>query len=96
MVKYITLGYILALLTFVACGASYKYYGLEMPTTCYDHGKLLGPKPEDDIPLTLCKPEARRKGKCVVMESSEFFAAKTEIETLRAALKACERGRPPG
>lgn len=94
--KYVILGYSLALLTMLACGSvSYKYYGLSVPTSCYDQGKLLGPKPEDDIPFSTCKPEAHKQGKCIVMESAEFFAAKKELQQLRQALKDCQKGASP-
>lgn len=94
--KNILFGYGLALLTFAACGAvQYRYYVPELPGNCYDQGKLIGPKPEDDIPMSTCKPDPTKKVKCVVMEFDELMAAKNEIKYLRQTLQDCQRGDRP-
>lgn len=96
MVKHLFLGYALALLTLLACGSvSYKYYGVSIPSNCYDQGKLLGPDPSDDIPFSTCKPEPGKPTKCWIMFSDELFAAKKEVMQLRQALKDCQKGHPP-
>lgn len=81
------LGLILGI-TLVGCSAwSYRYYGLDLPS--YE-GKLLGPKPEQDKPFSVCKPDDVMKGKCVVMIQDEFFRMKQDYEETKKMLKQCQ------
>lgn len=97
--KRILLGYSLGLLTLLSCaGVNYKYYGLELSPQCFDQGTLLGKQGSsgwEDLPLSSCKPDEIKKGKCIVMTSDEFFAAKQETLQLRQALKDCQAGSAP-
>lgn len=82
----------------VACAAlKYKYYGLDLPSECYQEGVLLGRSPTDkdwpDLPLTTCLPDARHKGKCVIQRIDDFFNKDKELNECRAALDACQRGK---
>jgi len=77
-----------------SCGANYAYYTLDRP-----ENKLLGPTESDDLNLTeTCDPEwvnGKKKYKCIVMISEEFYKAKKETLNLRQALKDCQKGAPP-
>jgi len=68
---------------------SFKYFGLEGVT--YSDGKLLGPKPENDLPFSACAPDATVKHKCVVMFTTEFKAFKTDYEDCKTQLSDCQR-----
>lgn len=73
----------------VGCAAfQYHWYGLE--AVSYD-GKLLGPKPENDIPLATCAPDAQNHGKCVVMLVDEFDRLKQDYERMQIELKNCQQ-----
>lgn len=75
----------------VGCAAfSYRYYGLD--AVSYD-GKLLGPKPEDDISFMFCKPDETVKGKCVVMKADDFFRMKQDYNETKQRLIECQGGR---
>lgn len=83
-------GFLLCLLA-VGCAAfKFKYYGLE--GVSYRDGKLLGPKPEQDLPFSQCEPTAQTKNPCVVMFAKEFFAMKSDYEDTKAKLDRCESG----
>ncbi len=89
-------GYALALLTLAACGGiQYKWYGIEMPPSCYDNGKLIGQEEEDDLPMKVCKPDSVKKNRCIVMESTEHTMATTELVQCRQKLKDCQKGPQP-
>lgn len=85
---------LLALLL-VSCAAfSYRYYGLDVEAvTDADKGKLLGPKPEDDLPLTACKATSDNKAPCVVLTTEEFFKLRRDYNDVVEKLKACEAGK---
>lgn len=72
----------------VSASIGYKYYGLDADSY---GGKLLGPKPKDDIPFEVCKPDEQSKGKCAVMLSAEFKSMATELVTLRQRVKELEK-----
>lgn len=95
MKKGFCFGLILGLLFFVSCGSLvYKYYGIDVPDECYERGKLLGKQGSGgwaDLSFTECEPDETTKGKCVIMQRTEFFAAKTELEQVRQALKDCQK-----
>lgn len=86
--KHFSLGLLLGIVLIGCAGFSYRYYGLDLPS--YD-GTLLGPKPEDDISFSVCKPDDQSKGKCVVLKADEFFRLKQEYQDMQERLKACEK-----
>lgn len=104
-------GYALGLLTLAACaGVTYRYYGIEMPVSCYQEGKLLGKSPNDsdwgDLPLNKCMPDLRslegeirpatmEAGKCVVQLKEDFFKKDKALKDCQAALDRCEHPEPP-
>lgn len=85
--KNFTLGILVGVLLVGCAGFSYKYYGLSADS--YE-GKLLGPKPEDDLPFAECKPTDADKSPCVVVKAKVWFALKTDYEQMEEALKACQ------
>lgn len=92
MVRAFIAGVVLATL-FVGCaGFAFHYYGLEGAT--YKDGKLLGAKPEDDLPFTRCEPTTADLHPCVVMLVKEFYAFKADYEDTKTKLKACEQQLP--
>lgn len=90
MVKRLILGLFIVFLV-VACAGltfSYKYYGLQVAH--YDDGKLLGPKPTDDLAFAVCEPTAVNKAPCVVMLSNDFFNLKKDYLDAKQKLIDCE------
>ncbi len=74
----------------VACSAaSFRYYGLE--GVSYQEGKLLGPKPKDDLPFSMCAPTAAVRNPCVVLFATEFFALKQDYLDTKQKLKECQK-----
>lgn len=84
---------IIALGALIACSTGffpYKYYGLQLPDPG-PGGALLGPKPEDDLPITECVSGATSYP-CVVMKQEVFFEMKRKFIEIDALLKACQGG----
>lgn len=77
----------------IGCGAAspfgYKYYGLKPDSY---RGKLEGNEAANDLPLSVCAPDAKDKNKCVVMLTQEAYRLKSELLQLRQQLKDCQRG----
>jgi hypothetical protein len=73
----------------LGCGTTfnYRYYGLEADSY---GGKLLGPKPKDDIPFSVCAPDEHDKGKCAVILRAELEKLMRDYADMRERLKACE------
>lgn len=67
---------------------SYHWYGLDLPSYS---GKLLGPKPADDLDFAACAPEGSHKGKCAVFLSAELKALINDYEGLQIDLKKCQQ-----
>ena len=82
------LGVLCAVMLLGCAGISFRYYGLSQ--VIYEHGKLLGPKPKDDLPFSKCQPNAQSKNPCVVMFAPEFFSLKKDYEDTKQKLKECE------
>jgi len=82
------LGFLAALILASCAGFSYRYYGMDQ--VIFDHGVLLGPSPNDDLPFSKCAPSGG-ENLCVVMFAEEFFAFKREYLDLRDRLEACEK-----
>ena len=81
-------------LAVVACaGASFpfRHYGMDIPPECFDHGKLLGAKPQDDLPFSTCEPDAQDRFKCAVFQAAEFQRLKKSYLDLQAKLAECQR-----
>lgn len=81
-------------LGFLLCGCAgfaYRYYGIEMPSQCFDKGKLIATEPKYDIPFSECKPDDFKKGKCVVMKTEEFYSFKGDYERCKIELKDCQK-----
>lgn len=76
-------------ITLVGCASfQYRYYGI-VPS----QGKLLGVKPSDDKPLSMCEPDAQQRGKCVVLFTEEFERFVSDYLETKEQLKACQSGR---
>ena len=88
--KSFALGIVLGSLLVGCASFNYRYYGLEAAS--YE-GKLLGPKPENDLPFSTCKPDETTAGKCVVMVSDEFFRMKQDYNETKQRLIECQGGR---
>lgn len=88
--RAILVGLVLGFLIAGCAGATfaYKYYGID--SVRYDQGKLLGPKPENDIPFNACEPSAQSKHPCVIMFASEFFKLKQDYMDTQDKLNQCQ------
>lgn len=92
------LGVLLGVLLVGCTSFGYKYYGIS--EVDWETGKILGPKPADDLPFSACKPleiadpatgQIKLKHQCVIMFSSEFFEMKKEHESLKIKLINCQK-----
>lgn len=87
---WICMGALLA----TACGAAasypYRYYVLQANSY---QGKLLADKPENDLALAVCAPEAGKQGKCMVMLKDAYLQLKSDYLDLQNRLAACQRGQ---
>lgn len=76
-----------------ACGAAaqfnYHYFGVDAAN--YD-GYLRGPKPENDLPFSTCKPTPGKAAPCLAMIKDQFLALKADYLDLQNKLNACQRG----
>jgi hypothetical protein len=70
--------------------ASYAHYNLQLPDGCYRDGKLLAHNPKDDLPLTVCQPDAGNKMKCVTLLSSVYERQLIDLSNCQLDLNACE------
>lgn len=88
--SWIMLGALLA----TSCGAAasfpYRYYILRAESW---EGKLEGAKPEQDLPLAVCKPEPGKQGKCITMLKDPYLQLKADYLDLQTKLKDCQKGR---
>lgn len=77
----------LGLLAFIACASAfpYKWYGIDP-----EAGKILGPVPAEDKPLSVCQGDDLQKGKCAVMLIDEFDRLRNDYIALKERLKKCE------
>ena len=84
--------YFIVILFFVvlSCGSTfdYRWYGLQLDS--YENGKLLGPEPEEDLNIKVCKPDEVEQGKCVVILIDEFNRIVEDVIILKKRLEACE------
>lgn len=85
--KPFAIGLLFGLILAGCAGFQYRYYALDPAS--YE-GALRGPEPKDDIPLTECQPDARVRGKCVVMLVDEFTAFRVDYERIKTQLKDCQ------
>lgn len=93
MNKGFNLGIILGFLLVGCAGFTfpYAYYGMNLMDSCYDHGDLLGKTAADDQPVSLCKPDEKVKGKCVVMLADPFYNMKGDYLDCKQKLSDCEK-----
>lgn len=86
---------ILALLTGVAltgcAAAGFPYYGLSTPEVCYQQSMLLAADPKNDLPFSICKPDAANKLKCPIMLKADFDALIVAKAKCEQDLVACEQ-----
>lgn len=80
---------LLAVIVLFGCGAAANWnfvsYGLDAKN--YD-GTLRARDQtgKDDIPLSTCQPDDKKKGKCIVMLSAEYFRLKNDDIATHQAL----------
>lgn len=86
------LGFASCLLLVGCAGASFpfRYYGLAAASF---EGKMLGPKPEQDLDLKACQPTAQDAGPCVVLFTKDFLSIKREYLDMQNRLIECEKPR---
>jgi hypothetical protein len=90
--KMFFLGVIFCIL-FVACTTvafPYKYYAYDK-----NHEVLLGAKPSDDLPSSICLPNPQSNLPCTVLDTSVFLKLKADYEKLQLDLDKCQRGSTP-
>jgi hypothetical protein len=79
----------LALLLLSGCAHGrdfdYPYYGIHP-----SKGVLLGSKEKLDIPLTVCEPDEKIKGKCVVLDVLTWERIRADMIRLKHEMKALE------
>lgn len=83
------------LLSLAACTSlafNYRWYGVAPAPGQKLVGTLLGPEPKDDLDLSVCNPDEKDKGKCVVFLRAEFEKLRVEYIDLKERLRACEVG----
>lgn len=89
MKRPFSIGFLFGLAFLIACNATfpYRWYGLD----CGDcEGKLLGPKPKDDLSLVECRADAEGRGKCGVFKFTELDRLMSDYIDLQKRLEACE------
>lgn len=74
----------------VSANFAYRWYYLE--PVSYD-GKLLGPSPDKDIDLSVCKKDSKGAHSCVVMLKDEFKAVYLDYLDLQNRLAECQKGK---
>jgi hypothetical protein len=74
-------------LAIASCASAfpYKWYGIDPGA-----GILLGKTEVEDMPLTVCSPDDKQKGKCAVFLIEEFERLQTDYANIKARLKQCE------
>lgn len=88
--------FILCLFSLIACGATAKFpfraYGL-MPNSF--EGRLISPTtPNGDLDLKECEPDAKVKGKCLVLLREEFFKLKADYLDIKQKLLDLQKRCP--
>jgi hypothetical protein len=63
----------------------YRWHGV-VPS----QGVLTGIDKKDDLPLSQCEPDAKQKGRCIVMDDIEFERLRADFIRLKHELKALE------
>ena len=82
---------LLIVFALLGCGGTdfpYKHYGLQAKS--YE-GMLLSKNEEDDLPLSVCKPDAKVKGKCIVMLVDEWALLQMDYNRIKETLKECQK-----
>jgi len=87
-------GFSVGILLVTACaGIQYHYYGIQMPTECFNQLTLLGKQTVPgwpDLPGSNCKPDDQIRGKCWVELTEDHFRKEQELEQCRDALSKCQ------
>lgn len=91
--KFFLIGLIIGTAPMGCAAVSWHYYGMDLPSECYAKGSLLGPKPSQDLPLTVCEPDAHDRGKCGVLLREELFRLIQDDKQCHIDLQACQSGR---
>lgn len=84
----------LGVLSVSCAGAGLAYYGVSLPDGCYAQGKLLANDPKDDLPLSICAPDAAHSLKCPIMLKEAFDKLVLDKDTCHVKLIACEQRCP--
>lgn len=85
-------------MTLLGCGTAatwnYRVYGLNADS--YEGTLLAADKTgKDDLPLSVCKPDAKIKGKCIVVLKDEYFKFKNDYLATKQALIDLQRKCKP-
>lgn len=79
---------VLSGLFLAACAGAtfpYHYYGIDLKD-----GKLLGPKPADDLDLAVCNAIPSNASPCIAMLSDSFLSLKQDYMEIQNQLNACQ------
>ncbi len=74
--------------------ASYAHYNLQIADGCYHDGKLLAHDPRDDLPLSVCQPDAANKMKCVTLLSAVYQRQLMDQSNCEHDLAECQKRCP--
>jgi hypothetical protein len=75
--------------------ASYATYNLSFPSDgCYKDGKLLAHDPKNDLPLTVCQPDASSQMKCTVLQTTVYEQEQIDESNCQQDLIACQKKCP--
>ena len=75
----------------ISCaGVSFNYAYFGLSAASYD-GQLLAVDPKNDLPLSICAPDAVDKGKCIVMRGADFYAVKKDFLDTKQKLIDCQK-----
>ena len=80
---------LLALVLGSCASVGYQHFVLDLPT--YEQGILRGPKPKDDLPVSVCTPDQASQSKCIVVLEEVWDTLQRELIEMRERLEACEK-----
>jgi hypothetical protein len=92
MSKKFLIGFALGLILPTGCASiAYRFYGLNLPESCYEQGTLLGATGQyPNIPFTQCEPDNVVRGKCVIQLEQDFYRKEADLLTCQSDLKKCQ------
>lgn len=87
-------GMILGCLIMGCAGAVFPYKFYAPAGLDFAKGELLGPDPKgaDDIPFTVCAPNASLPVPCIIMKAEDFRTLKIQYLQMQDALTRCQQG----